>query len=519
MPLDNIFLEKLVFELKEFQGLYIDKISMGLSGEIIFFIKRKKLVISLPLSFITVTEEKIESAEIPGNFCMLLRKYLQGGKIEKTEKMPLARIVKSTVLKRDDLFEIKSYDIFIELFGSKSNFILIKDNKIIDSFFRSDLETQTRIIAPGAIYTPPENTSLGYSPLINRELEFRNCKIEELLKNAKPTVLADRNGNYKDFTFTEIKQYGNLYNNIYFKSYAELINNYFSTLVNKRKNQNLSGKLKKTVKNAISRTEKKLILRKKDLANAEKSEDLRICGELIKANIYKIKKGESFILAENYYNNNKEIKIKLNPAKSPQENAAKYFKDYKKSCNAVKTLAGLIEECEKELEYLYSVNEELTRAHTVSDMNAIKEELRFCGILKGKNRNQNNKSNKNGGKNGSKRKIAEKIKEEEYLGFKILIGRNNLENDQLTLKKADKQDIWFHTKNIPGSHVVIVTNGKEVPNDVIMFAARIAAKNSAAKLSSGVAVDYTKIKNVKKPAGAKPGMVIYKTNKTVFVTP
>jgi len=213
------------------------------------------------------------------------------------------------------------------------------------------------------------------------------------------------------------------------------------------------------------------------------------------------------VVLENYYDNMSLVEIPLKEHLSPNKNAERYFKEYKKLCSAKNTLAELIEENKNEIFYLKSVKEFLENANNVSEILEIEEELVISGYLR------KNKNNKN-------KKIKPKpFLEKEFLGFKILVGRNNLENDRLTLKTADKNDMWFHAKNIPGSHVVILTEGKDLPDEVILYAAGLAAQNSSAKLSGQVAVDYTQIKNVKKPVGAKPGMVIYKTNKTVYVTP
>lgn len=267
--------------------------------------------------------------------------------------------------------------------------------------------------------------------------------------------------------------------------------------------------LAKLLSNAKARQEKKIAVRKKELKECEQSEKYRIYGELLKANMHLISKGAPFCDVPNYYDSNlATVRIPLDVTLSPAKNAEKYFKKYRKLCNAAAVLEGLIEESQKELEYIESVIDELLRAQSVLELREIRLELQAAGYI----RQEAKKAKVN-------IKLSAPLEVVSPQGFKILIGRNNRQNDELTLKTADKEDLWFHTKNIPGSHVILLLEGKEPTEEAIMFAAKLAAEHSKAAESSSVPVDYTKVKFIKKPAGSKPGMVIYKTNKTVYVTP
>ena len=245
------------------------------------------------------------------------------------------------------------------------------------------------------------------------------------------------------------------------------------------------------------------------MKQCENRETYRIYGELLKANLYRIENGSKFALVPNYYDENMaEVKIPLNPAISPAKNAEKYFKDYKKTYTAEQTLPAFTESDREELIYFDSVSDSISRSTSLVEIAEIRDELAEAGYIRKavtlRKKRQQNIS------------FKEEVSKE---GYRILIGKNNVQNDFLTTKMAAKNDLWFHVKNIPGSHVVVFCEGKEVSDETVLYAAELAAQNSKAATSSQVAVDYTYIKNVKKPNGAKPGMVIYTTNKTVYVDP
>ena len=268
------------------------------------------------------------------------------------------------------------------------------------------------------------------------------------------------------------------------------------------------GDIFRSVNNLLSRAKRRKALRVKDLEATKNREDLRIKGELIKANIHLVNAGDRYCEVQNFYDENLGMmRISLDPALSPAGNAAKYFKEYKKSCAANANLGELIKNDDKEIDYLDSVLESLERARGASDIEGIRQELVSEGYLKEK---------RNARKVNHFREIEQHVSSE---GYNIFVGHNNIQNDYITTKLADKNDMWLHTKSIHGSHVIIKNGGGEISEETLLFAARLAARNSRAKNSSNVPVDYTPIRYVKKPAGSKAGMVIYTTNKTVFVTP
>ncbi|MEE0839174.1 MAG: NFACT family protein, partial [Acutalibacteraceae bacterium] len=307
----------------------------------------------------------------------------------------------------------------------------------------------------------------------------------------------------------EIKQYSPQYSQKFYNSFSQLLDAFYSEKENAERIRRNAQDIFKLLYVIINRTEKKIALRKKELLNCAEKEKLRIYGELIKANLYRLSSGMTSFEAENYYDEAlSKITIPLDVALSPAANAEKYFKEYKKSCNAERLLTELIQKAEADLIYFNSVLDALSRSQTLAELNEIREELADAGIIK---------SPKNAPK---KKKISV-----EFLEFstpnnkKILVGKNNRQNEILSLKTASKQDIWFHTKNIPGSHTVLITDSQSVSEEDILYTASVAAYHSKAKASSSVPVDYTLIKYVKKPSGAKPGMVIYTNEKTIYVSP
>lgn len=570
MALDGSFIHKLVAELNTAVGAHIDKIHQPSRDELVFLLRKPNFSARLLISAKSesmgayFSEIKYENPATPPMFCMLMRKFLNGGRITGITGTDLERIIKINISGVNEMGDIITPVLIVELITGSANIILVDENgKIIDAVHRSQIENGGRIIHPGALYSPPPpleklnplttpltdilnriyatdtsldraliNTVQGFSPLICREISFAvsGCtdfpvrsltgyhknmlkeKLEQIINDiengGKPVLLLDKNGQPADFSFTEIHQYGPCYKNEITGSYSALLEAFYRLRRAKAHLKTESQDILKLLTNLTSRANKRLSLRQKDLKKCENREQLRIYGELLKANLYNITQGQTFAEVQNYYDENlSTIRIPLNPALTPANNAAKYFKDYKKTYTAEQTLTALIENDKQELEYLDTVFESLSRAETPADINEIREELQGEGYIKRYN---------------TKKKPHKPDKFLEFTspgGFRVLAGKNNRQNDRLTLSVANKTDIWFHTKNIPGSHVILFCGGQTVSEDDIIFAATVAAKNSKAANSGSVAVDYTPVKFVKKPAGAKPGMVIYTTNKTVFVTP
>ncbi len=569
MALDGGFIRKLTAELSKAVDCHIDKAYQPSKDELVFLLRKKGFSKRLLMSArpnsarVNFTEEKTENPAVPPNFCMLLRKHFGGARITKIHQSGFERIIEFGFESTNEMGDRVELKIICELIGNQSNIIMLDaDGKILDALRRSDIETAKRIIWPGAKYEYPEALSKkditetsaeetvqyieslpemplwkailsvcdGLSPLVCREIEYRAYGREVLtseiydvkplmdalndiksaiLSGGTPVMLLDKNGAPKEFSFYPIKQYGDFYQSKKFASYSELLDAFFSGRDNTNRIGKASAELTRFVNNLMSRANKRLNLRLKELEGCKNREHLRIYGELIKANIHLIAAGTPVAKVPNFYDENMAIiEIPLDVSLSPQNNAAKYFKEYKKSYSAEQSLTLLTEKDREEIKYLESVLLGLSTCEKLSHIDEIREELKAAGYIKEKS--------------ASGRKKVSAPKADEYIspdGFRVLVGKNNIQNDHITTKMADKTDMWFHTKEIHGSHVLVKTEGKELPYDTIIFAATLAAKNSKAKESSNVPVDYTLAKFVKKPSGAKPGMVIYTTNKTVFVNP
>ena len=469
-------------------------------------------------------------------------KYLSAARLVDITQPDLERVaifVFSTSNEMGDIVEIK---LVCELIGGKANIILVNaDGKIIDALRHSSVEAGGRLILPTATYALPEkaeklnplllcaneieketeNRSLlsaieGFSPLICREIEESDNKttaLEKILADIKinntPILLYNPQGEPFDFTYTEVKQYGKDYKNTVFESFSALLDGFYTEKETVSRINSAARDIIKLITSLKNRAEKRLAIRLNDLKKCENRENLRIYGELIKANLYNIEKGATVARVPNYYSENMEIvSIPLDASLSPQNNANKYFKEYKKTYTAEQTLKELTRKDSEEIIYLESVLDSIERSTSLSDIAQIREELTDAKYIKSLSTRKKQNQNQNTYK--------------EYTsveGYKILVGKNNRQNDYLTTVLASKTDLWFHVKNIPGSHVIVFSGGNTVTDETILQAALLAAENSKAAKSANVAVDYTPIKYVKKPNGAKPGMVIYTTNKTVYVTP
>ena len=565
MPLDSIFLHHLVNELNICVGARADKIHQPSRDELVLLMRSSsftgKLLISLRSgsSRICVTNASFDNPADPPGFCKLLRKHLSSAKLTEIKQAGTERIVILKFMSYNEMGDVIYPFLAVELITGRENLVLCsEDGKVLDALRRSDIETSARLLVPGAKYTLPDaqnkldpvscsaeelrravlssDKSLGIafthcvsgiSPLVSRELASRvnddidlpagSADKEKLLtvlnefkdgfSSAAPYMLK-ADGLPKDFCFMPIQQYGDGYTCIKFDSFSSLLEAFYGERDREKRLRVMSGDISRLLGNIRNRICRRMTGRQSDLERCRDREKYRIYGELIKANLYAIEKGAEKIRVQNYYDENLEfIEIPLDPALSPAANAAKYFKEYKKSHTAEQTLTELIEKDERELQYVDSVLDALSRASSAAELQEIREELTLGGyiIRRGKAKPTNSVS-----------------KPREFFtpsGFRVLVGKNNRENDWLTTKFAEKRDLWFHTKNIPGSHVVLITEGKEVDGDSLLFAANLAASFSKAASSEQVPVDFTEIKNVKKPSGAKPGMVVYTTNRTIYAKP
>ena len=557
MAFDGVFLQKVTAELKEAVDCHIDKIYQPSSDELVFLLRKKgfakKLLISAKsgATRIHFTESSFENPETPPMLCMLLRKHLSGARLTDILQNGLERVAELLFSATNEMGDRITLRLVCELIGNRSNIILVNnEGRIIDSIRRSDIETSVRLIQPGAKYEYPEGQNKlnpsetditvikksidcslplsksllalldGFSPLICREIEYKaetegfeyafNSVIADIKGTGTPMLLIKADGSPFDFTYTEISQYTSSITLNKYQTYCSLLDAFYTERENRSRINSKAHDIIRLVNNIRSRTEKKLALRLNELKQCENREALRINGELIKANLHLIENGSKSARVMNYYDPElKEISIPLNPALSPAANAAKYFKDYKKTYTAEQTLTKLTEEDKQELIYLDSVLESINRCENIAELSEIRDELRDAGYIKGTQASRR-----------SKKKNDTSFKEYTSAeGYKILVGKNNRQNDYLTTTLASKNDMWFHTKNIPGSHVIVFCSGQPLSDETVLYAACLAAVNSKAADSANVPVDYTPVKYVKKPSGAKPGMVIYTTNKTVFVTP
>ncbi len=577
MAFDGLVVHSISDELSsKLVGGKIDKIYQPENDEIVLHIRNNKenfkLVLSAsasnPRAYLSKNYKKENPITAP-MFCMLLRKYIQGGNIVSVSQIDFERILKITVESLDELKSKTEKTLIIEIMGRHSNIILThEENKIVDSIKRIPPSiSRVRQILPGMTYQLPPaqdkfnplyNISkdefknivsvfdgsiskclyskfLGISPTISKEICFR-CDLD-----ASEAVL-----NLNDLDFDNLySEFNNVVSNLKDKSYSpclaldpktdklldfscidltmfselkvvhdisisSIIENFYAHKdIKERINQRASD-FKKSISIKLDRLYNKLKKQELELKESDNAESYKIKGELITSYIYMVEKGMNSIEVQNFYDPDfSTIKINLNPNLTPSENAQKYFKRYNKLKHAKKEISAQIEISLEEINYLENIILSIDNCDNIAELNDIKEELQKLGYMRGK-------------VNPKKEKNKLTTNPNEYIssdGFTILVGKNNKQNDFLTLRVANNDDMWMHTKNIPGSHVIIKSEGKEIPETTLFEGAMLAAFFSKSKMSSQVPVDYTLKKNVKKPNGSKPGMVIYETNSTMYVTP
>lgn len=548
MALDGIFLYHLKNEISAFAvGARVEKIHQPSKEELLFSIRSREGARKLLLSCradtagIYFTDYPVENPSKPPMLCMLLRKHLSGAKILAFEQDGLERIVRIKMQAVNELGDLVSYTLAVEIMGRYSNIILIDQNgKIVDALRRVDEgKSHVRTVLPGEEYVSPpaqdklniftddieaiknrinlshknpasafQNAVMGVSPIVCREYENGVSleKIKEYALAPQPTVVITDKP--VDFAFMPVTQYGDLAEIRRFGMFSQALDYFYHERVRADRIRQRSGELFKTISNLQERAVRKALNRQNELKECRDKDKYKIYGDLITANQYVLQKGSMYYEVQNYYENNDPIRIPADPALTPIQNAQKYYKEYRKKQTAESKLNDFISQALSEAKYLDTVADSLSRAETDSEITAIKEELVQTGFLKRKT--------------AVKEKSVKTLKPLEFesaQGFRILVGRNNVMNDRLTLKTASNRDLWFHVKDGAGSHVIVKYDGREFTDALIREAAMLAAHNSKAKASSNVAVDYTVIKNVKKPNGAKPGMVIYDNYKTEYVTP
>ncbi len=573
MALDAVAIRALVGELQCLIGGRIDKMHQPERDEIIVSVRTLDGSYKLLLSASSanprfhLTQYPKKNPKTAPLFCMLLRKHINSGKIKAIEQIEFERIVKISVDSYDELGDYTTKYIYVEIMGRHSNIILVnQEGRIIDSIKRvDDTVSSVREILPGGIYElPPSQPKKdlilwdkeselnlegfkadkaligeigGISPLTARELLYKvfnttdvlvenintnrcamlKIEIANLSQKARdgkfnPCMIEDVNtGKLVEFSAIPIEQYETLARVREYDTMNALVDEFYHLRDVRERMRQKTSDLTKLLGNAQERVSKKLDILGRTLKDAENMDKYREKAELITANIYRISEGQKNIEVENYFDEKLgTVKIDLDPSLSPSQNAQKYYKKYNKAKTAQTEAKKQLEASEAELEYIKSTLAMVETADRIEDISAIRRELAEEGYIKHS-------------ANAQKKQKVEASKPMHFVssdGFDIYVGRNNTQNDYLTLKFANSSDLWFHTKDIHGSHTIIKLGiDKDVPKETILEAARLAAYYSKARESAQVPVDYTEIRNVKKPNGAKPGMVIYEGYNTVYVTP
>ena len=570
MPLDAISLRAVVEELRpELLGLRIEKVQQPSRDQVILLLRgNRRLLINAGANAprIQLTKIQRDNPAEPPMFCMLLRKHLVGAKIAEISQPPLERLVKMELDIIDDFGQPGKRTLVLEAMGRRSNLILLDgEGRIVDCMRRVDAEmSPQRQVLPGLYYELPPATDrlavteeteegfreklacanreqrcesflldhyFGLAPLMARELVYRAAgdtdrRIFELSGGEETALWEEiaqfasnvnenrftpfclkKDGRPTEFFCLPITQYGSGMEQVTYESFSELLDAFYETRERMDRVRQRGAELIRTATTARDRMRRKLATQEKDYAATQDRDQLRICGDLITSNLYRMERGQSKLVCENYYDENyAEISIPLDPLLTPQQNAAKYYKRYNKAKTAEKHLTEQMEIARRDLTYLESVLEEIDKAELEQDFNDIRAELREAGFIRQQGKKEMNRP-------------AKPRQFKTSAGYRVLVGRNNRQNDKLTLKDADHRDLWFHTQKIHGSHVILCTEGRQVDEDTIVEVAKIAAYYSQARESGNVPVDYTPVKNVKKPAGGRPGMVIYHVYNTVNVTP
>lgn len=566
MPLDAVCLQAVVAELApQITGSRIEKIQQPARDQVVLLLRgNRRLLLSAGggQPRLHLTELLRDNPAQPPMFCMLLRKYLSGGIIESIQQAPLERVVTLTVSAADELGERSQFSLILEAVARRANLILAdKDGHIIDCLRRIDFEMNPdRQVLPGLFYhlpTPPDKVSPftvteeefaalaaaagegapadqwlvrtvnGLSPLVARELTFRACGSTDAPvtghtaalwsafaawrdtvneKHFTPAMLK-RSGVPMDFTYLHVGQYGGAAEEETYTSFSRLLDDFYEKREQAERVKQKGQDLVKTASNGAARLRRKIAAQEQELAESKNRDKWRVYGELITANLYRMERGMSRLTAQNYYDPDcADVDIPLDVRLSPQENAAKYFKKYTKAKTAEKYITAQLEKARVELTYLESVLQELTLAESEQDFNDIRAELTDGGYLRAKGRKQPQRPSK-------PREFRSTA------GLRILVGRNNRQNDRLTAKDAEKWDIWLHTQRIHGSHVILCTGGAQPDEQSIAEAASLAAYFSQAQDGTKVPVDFTQVKYVKKPAGSPPGFVNYTNYKTILADP
>ena len=568
MSYDGVVAAAAVSELQRNLTLgKIEKIYQPQSEQLIFNIHtkagRKKLLLSVSGNHAGayLTETVPENPTAPPVFCMVLRKHLNAGRITMIRQHENDRIIEIMLETVNEMGFSVNKKLIIEIMGKHSNVILTDMNsgKIIDSIKHISIDVnRARQLLPGKLYEYPpaqkktpfsQITQEDISTLLTDPLQPGRCLLSGIqglspalaetltadLPDASlteeafsatvfdrlrhlthsiesgdftPVVYLDESGKPVDFHITELSIYGADYTSRHFETFSLAAEFYFQNRESSNLLKQKANDLLRVINGDISRLRHKTQKLNEDLYRAENSEKYRLYGELLTANLHQVKPGASFVTVTSYYDGS-ELKIPLDPRYTPSRNAQIYYKKYGKAKTAVKEKKIQLDEVSQEIAYLESVLEFTEKARSLEELRTIRQELTDSGFLR--RRKSRNIKEKPGKPSPYTYTLAS--------GKKVFAGRNNKENDWLTLKKASSADIWFHTKDIPGSHVILFSEGQEPTKEELFETAAIAAWHSKGNNSENVPVDYTRVKYVKKPAGSKPGMVIFTHNKTLYVDP
>ena len=549
MTFDGLFTHAMIHELNQtLQNGRVTKISQPYPNEVILTIRANRTNYPVLLSAnpryarFQITQIPYTNPAVPTNFTMMLRKYLESAKLLEIKQLDNDRVVYFEFLTRNELGDKLPLLLSTEIMGRYSNVILINQstNKIIDTIKHVGMDqNRYRTLLPGATYRQPptqdkenpfEQESNTFEELIQK-YPNREVLADSLLKQYQgisrdnALALADKlhsSNNYvqafNDFLAMTENPIPTMNSNNFsiftdnpndkkFSTLSEMLDVFYHTKANRDRVQQQGGQLLHVIRKNLQRNKKKLKKLSNELKATENANEYRIKGEVLTTYLYQIKRGMTKITLPNFYDNNKEITISLSNQLSPSQNAQKYFKKYQKLKNAVTFVNEQIELTKKEVAYLEEIQTQIELA-TPADLDDIKTELQQEGYIKKKQQK-------------SKRSSRVKINKPETFiasdGTEILVGKNNLQNEKLTLHTAKKTDIWLHAKNIPGSHVIIKSNN---PSDETLFeAAMLAAYFSKFRSSANVPIDYVQVKNIRKPNGSKPWFVIYEGQKTLTVTP
>lgn len=572
MPFDAIFLTALAAELRQsLADARVEKVAQPARDTVVLQLRtreghRRLLLNANPNhARVQITGLTFENPATPPMFCMFLRKHLAGGRLCAITQPPMERALAFHFACTDEMGVACEKTLIAELMGGASNIILLGEGqRILDCLRRVDMSSN-RPVLPGLFYHPPlrqdrlDPTAVdaaaieallacvqapkrldkwlleqfsGISPLIGREITYALTgetdtdiltvpsrpllaqslynQFQSLTDPAtfRPTMLLHEAAP-RDFSFRPIAQYGDYMEMVAYPDCSALLDQFYGARDKAEKMRQRSQTIHKTVTNLYDRVTRKLANQRRELAATLDRERTRQLGDIVTANLYQMQRGQTLLRATDFYDPDmKEIEIPLSPVLSPQQNAAKFYKEYNKAKTAQRVLTEQIARGEQEQEYLGSVLDALSRAESEKDLTDIRAELLDGGYLRDRSRGKQMKTPPS--------RPMEFVSSD---GFPILVGRNNRQNDQLTTKMAEKRDIWLHVQKIHGSHTVILCGGVQPPDQTVTEAMQLAAYYSQAREGTLVPVDYCPVKHVKKPAGAKPGMVIYETYRTGYVTP